>query len=148
MVVTLSRKISFYTCHNLVYCTTQYTNYCSSSYGAFANDPAFGEVPKNCYSHTVLIGHIRKKGILYFTKVMSTFLSPRCPIQPQNSLLLIVNIFKTFCKSILKWYVGYKTCQTQSTECTIIIIKLSYSVTHYSFQNSQRYQIHSSSNRN
>jgi hypothetical protein len=125
---------------------SQYTNYCSSSYGPFT---AFIELPENHYSHMVLIGHILKKNILYFTKVMSKFFSPRCPTQTQNSLLLIVNIFKTFCKSILKWYVGYGTCQTHiHDQHTINIIKLSYSITHYSFLNSQRYQIQSCPNRN
>jgi len=113
MVLTLWREINFTPATTLsIAQLSQYTNYCSSSCGTFTNGPAFSELPKNHYSHMVLIGHILKKDILYFTKVMSTFFSPRCPIQTPNSLLLIVNIFKTFCKSILKWYVGYRTCQT------------------------------------
>jgi hypothetical protein len=93
----------------------QYTNYYSSSYGPFTNGPAFSELSKNHYSHMVLIGHILKKDNSNYFMLQQGFFYILFPkMSHSNPNLVIVNIFKTFCKSILNWYVGYGKCQIKT----------------------------------
>ena len=104
MVVTLQRETTF-TCATTLSIVqlSQYTNYCSSSYGPFTSGPAFSELPMNHSSHMVLIGHILKKDNNNYSMLHQSYvyiLSPGCTTQTPNSLLLIDNTFKTFCKSI------------------------------------------------